>query len=407
MTSKRIFAIAALAALAVIILAVSGVFDNGRVAPGLDPAGQALSLDPPPGLSDTAKARSVTVDDVFEAMGTIRPRTETSVEAQVTGKVLKVLVSAGDDVRRGQVLVRLDDREYQSRLERSRQALAQAEAARRQAAQRIDESRAGFSEADSQYKRIKTLFQEGAVTSRELEQAEAAYLQAESRLGQADDGRRAAEAAMRQAARGVEEADIALGYTVITAPEDAEVAERSVEPGDLAAPGRTLITLQTASSLRLEAFVREGLIGAVRPGRDLDVAIGALGATVHGVVEEVVPSADPATRTFLVKVGLPAMPGAYPGMFGRLLVPAGQRRAVLVPASAVRRVGQLETVAVREEGGWRQVFVKTGRQRDGVVEVLSGLTGHETVAVAPMDAPASEPQAAPAETVPKGADHAG
>lgn len=382
MIPKRLFAILALAALAAIILTMSGVFDTGRVQPGLDPAGQALSADPPPGLTGAAKAQAVTVDDMFEAVGTIRPRTETNVEAQVTGKVRQVLVTTGDDVRRGQVLIRLDDREYQARLERSRQALTQAGAARRQADQRINEARAAFSEADSQYKRIKTLFDNGVVTSRELEQAEAAYLQVEARLAQATDGRRAAEAAAGQSARGVEEAEIALGYTVIVAPEDAEVARRSVEPGDLATPGKTLLTLQTASSLRLEAFVREGLIHAVRPGHDLDVALGALDACVPGVVEEVVPSADPTTRTFLVKVGLPALPGAYPGMFGRLLVPAGKRMAVLVPASAVRRVGQLETVAVREDSGWRSVFVKTGKVSDNQVEILSGLSGGETVAVA-------------------------
>ena len=382
MTRKRLFPILTLAALAVIILAVAGVFDTGKVGPGLDPAGQALAPDPPPGLTETAKAEVVTVDDVFEAVGTIRPRSETRVEAQVTGKVRKVLVTAGNDVTRGQRLVILDDREYQARLERARQALAQAGAARRQAAQGIDEARAAFSEADSQYKRIKTLFESGAVTSRELEQAEAAYLQAEARLGQATDGRRAADAAAGQAQKSVEEAEIALGYTVITAPEDAEVARRSVEPGDLASPGKTLLTLQTASSLRLEAFVREGLIDAARPGRDMDVAVTALDVVVRGVVEEVVPSADPATRTFLVKVGLPDLPGAYPGMFGRLLVPAGRHTAVLVPASAVRRVGQMETVAVREDGGWRSVFVKTGRERRGRVEILSGLSGNETVAVA-------------------------
>lgn len=382
MPRKRLFSILALAALAVIILVMSGVFDTGRVEPGLDPAGQTLAPEPPPGLSATATAHAVTLDDLFEAVGTIRPRSETSVEAQVTGKVRKVLVTAGDDVKRGQQLVILDDREYQARLERSRQALAQAQASRRQAAQSIDAARAGFSEADSQYKRIKTLYDNGAVTTRELEQAEAAYLQAEARLGQANNGLRAAEAAASQARKSVEEAEIALGYTVITAPEDAEVANRSVEPGDLASPGKPLLTLQTASSLRLEAFVREGLIGAVRPGRDLDVALAALNACVPGVVEEVVPSADPATRTFLVKVGLPDLPGAYPGMFGRLLVPAGKREAVLVPASAVRRVGQMETVAVREDGGWRSVYVKTGKVTEGQVEILSGLKGGETVAVA-------------------------
>lgn len=88
-----------------------------------------------------------------------------------------------------------------------------------------------------------------------------------------------------------------------------------------------------------------------------------------------------------MKVGLPALPGVYPGMFGRLLAPAGERQAVLVPASALRRVGQLETVAVREAGGWRSVYVKAGAARDGKVEILAGLFGNETVGLAAAPAP--------------------
>ena len=131
--------------------------------------------------------------------------------------------------------------------------------------------------------------------------------------------------------------------------------------------------------MRLEAFVREGLISNVRTGGELRVAIPALERTVGGVVEETAPSADPATRTFLVKVGLPDIPGAHVGMFARLLVPSGQRKAVLMNAAAVRRVGQLETVLVQDGDAWRNIYVKTGNRRGPDIEVLSGLSGGETV----------------------------
>ncbi|MBW2206410.1 MAG: efflux RND transporter periplasmic adaptor subunit [Deltaproteobacteria bacterium] len=94
-----------------------------------------------------------------------------------------------------------------------------------------------------------------------------------------------------------------------------------------------------------------------------------------------VPSADPKTRTFLIKVGLPSVIGAYPGMFGRLLIPAGKRMAVLIPAAAVRRVGQLETVMVKEGDAWRTIYVKIGQAHGDKVEVLSGLHGSETLAL--------------------------
>ena len=174
------------------------------------------------------------------------------------------------------------------------------------------------------------------------------------------------------------------------------MAQRHVEPGDLAFPGKALLYLQTRGSLRLEALVREGLINRVRPGTELVVEIAALEQSVTGVVEEIVPSGDPRTRTFVVKVGMPPLSGAYPGMFGRLLVPLDARETVLVPLAAVRRTGQVETVEVLdtrlEPPVWRPVYVKTGRVLGDRVEILSGRGGGEAVAL--PDAPAVSAPAA-------------
>lgn len=154
-------------------------------------------------------------------------------------------------------------------------------------------------------------FADKVATQDELERVEAAYLKARAVLAQAEDGLDAASARVRQARKGVEAARINLDYTTITAPADGEVAKRMVEPGDLAFPGKTLMMIQTGGTLRLEALVREGVIGQVRIGQKLDVDIQALGEKGEAIVEEVVPSADPLTRTFLVKVGLEPLPGLY------------------------------------------------------------------------------------------------
>jgi len=377
MQKKHIIRILGVVGLGLLIAYMGGVFSTGLITPGQVPDDARPVFD----TGTTATAERAEIVDAYEAVGTVRPLNESRIEAQVRGKVMAVRVRSGDSVARGDVLVVLEDREYQARLDQALQGQNSARAAREQAENRIVEADAAFDEATSQYQRIKTLFETGAVTQRELDQAEAAFLQTRSRLQQAQDGLRRAEAEVLRAGKMVEEARIALGYTRILAPEDGQVASREVDPGDLAAPGKPLIVLQTPGNLRLEAYVREGLIRKVRPGASFDVRIGSLETTVEGVVAEVVPAADPRTRTFLVKVGIPELPGAQPGMFGRLIIPADSRQAVLVPERSIRRMGQLETVLVKENGEWKDYYVKTGKVLDGMIEILSGLSGGETVAV--------------------------
>jgi multidrug efflux pump subunit AcrA (membrane-fusion protein) len=142
------------------------------------------------------------------------------------------------------------------------------------------------------------------------------------------------------------------------------------------------MVLQTKEALRLEALVREGLIRKMNPGRSFEVYINALDRSMEGKVEEVIPSADPKTRTFLVKLSLPPQNDLFPGMFGRLLIPIMEKDVVVAPYSAIRRIGQLEVVTVKENGEWKEIFVKTGRRLSAEkVEVLSGLMGDEILAI--------------------------
>ncbi|WP_027723087.1 efflux RND transporter periplasmic adaptor subunit [Maridesulfovibrio zosterae] len=364
------------AAVALLVLWISGFFspeiiEQGRVVP------TRTSVEPDVKIS----AEVVSTPVMYEAIGTVRPETEAAIESQVTAKVMQVLVHSGLKVHKGDKLIVLDSRGLRARLESARQGLKSAEAAKRQAAEAINAAQAVSDSATSTWKRMKTLFNNKVATKDELERAEAEYLKSGAGLAQAQDGYDAASAKVKQALKSVEEAEISLGYSIITAPADGEVASRTVEKGDLAFPGKTLMLIQTGGSLRLEALVREGVIGRVKIGQELDIDIQALGELVRGVVEEVVPSADPMTRTFLVKVGLKAIPGLYPGMFGRLLIPLSEKSTVLVPQKSVSRVGQLETVLVKTGKIWEPVYVRTGKTYGDKIEILSGLAGNETVGI--------------------------
>jgi RND family efflux transporter MFP subunit len=179
----------------------------------------------------------------------------------------------------------------------------------------------------------------------------------------------------------VREGEVTLGEAAVKAPFDGVVAERLAEPGDTAAPGRPLLVIHDPLKLRLEAQVPESCASKASVGMEVRARIDALGREVLARVEEISPAADPQSRTFLLKAALPEEKGLRPGTFGRFLQPCGKKTALLVPAAAVARSGQLEMVRVLEGGRPQVRHVRTGKAHGAKVEVLSGLREGETVLV--------------------------
>jgi len=354
---------------------LAGCGDGDKIQPGKTEPRAGLEEAP----AKTARAQVELVRRWFEASGTVRPRTESRIESQVTAQVVAVAVRPGSRVTKGQVLVSLDNRQLQSRLDQARQGLKSAQAARKQARQAVISAQAAYDQAQANFKRTRTYFESKAATQQELEKAQSLYSQAKAGLARAQEAYAGTQAGIKQAEEVVREAEIAMGYTRIVAPETGEVLKRLVEPGDLALPGKPLLVLQTAGAYRLEAHVREGLISRVRLGMQLPATIATLGKEVQTDVEEIIPYADPQTRTFLVKAALPPINDLYPGMFGKLRIPVQTENVVVIPASALRKVGQLELVTVKEGEHWTRRYIKTGRRLGNQIEVLSGLKGDETV----------------------------
>jgi len=366
---KIVSIIGGIAFLVFLMLYMTGVFKSGVIEPGRD-------VDTIGQVSSDVEIIEVVREKIpqwYEAVGTVRPRTEARVSAQVNGRIVDIHVQPGQRVMAGDRLVRLDNREFQARLEQAEQGLAAARARKKQALQGLAGSRAVLAEAEANHERVKKYFAQQAATQQDLERARAAFQQANAGLEQAESGIAAANAAVEQAAQKVEEAKIALGYTFISAPVAGQIASRLADPGDMALAGRPLLVIQTAGHLRLEAAVREGLVNSIVFGQELKISIDALQKEITGTVEEIVPSGDPASRTFLVKVGLPPEEGLYTGMFGRLFVPLANRETILLPEQAVRNIGQIEAVRVLEGEKPVEVFVKTGRRHGDRLEILSGL----------------------------------
>ena len=363
----------------VFVLLISLIFfacENDKIKPGFSTNGTSKKISDPENIISVEKQE---ISLMYEAVGTIRPLTESVIESQASAKVVKVSCVPGTPVKKGQVLIQLDARHLTAKLKQAKEGLSVAENSLKQTYKSMDEAKAGLDQAKAAYYRTKKLFESDIVPSQKLEIDKAIYLQARARLEKSQEAKISAKASIRQAQEIVKEARIALGYSRITSPASGVVVKRMIDPGDLAMPGKPLLVIQTSGALRLEANVREGLISRVILGNDYKVSIETIGKTVLSRIDEIVPYADPTTRTFLVKASLPGTPGIYPGMFGRLLIPVEKEKTLLIPQKAVIRVGQLELVYVKKDDTWQSVYIKTGKMFGEKIEVLAGLTGNETI----------------------------
>jgi RND family efflux transporter MFP subunit len=311
---------------------------------------------------DVVAVRTRSTMATLDAVGTVQPRYKTEVASQILATVLTVHVRPGDKVKEGDALLTLDDRDIQAQLREAEAAAAGA--------------RADMDVRAGDFKRYEQMFRENAVSREDYDRVEGAMKNARAQLQrleeQVDRIRR-----------------VTLGYTKVNAREAGIVGDRRVDPGDLALPGKTLLTINDPAERELHASVPESLVSVLRPGLQLMVRVEAVGRTCHGVVREIVPEAQQASRSFLVKVTLPpeAVNRVSVGMFGRLTIPTRQIQQIVVPTAAVQQVGQQDLVdVVLPDNTLEFRFITTGQHcRDEgqaeMVEILSGLEVGQKVAL--------------------------
>ncbi len=338
----------------------------------------AAPAAPAPAHSATVERRSVPDLELLPA--TLRSRRSSQLAAEVQARVLRVSRRAGERVAEGELLVELDPAALQAARDEALRGREAAEALVVSAGEAERMSRARLDEARTHLERTEKLLAGGSATTEEAERARAGHAVAEAGLAQATSTVVVARAGVERASAALAQAEVALARTRIAAPFAGVISERTVEPGEIATPGRVLLTLVDPGALRALAVAREDLVGLLRPGATLEVEVPAAQCTLVGRIEELAPRVDERSRSLELRLALDAPASCLPGMYARVRLPRAPRELVLVPAAALERVGQLATVRVREPDGWRRRYVRVGASAaDGSLEVLAGLAGGETV----------------------------
>jgi RND family efflux transporter MFP subunit len=300
-----------------------------------------------------APAREVAT---VEAVGSLQSAREATLAGKVMGTVTEIRKHAGDSVRQGEVLLTVDSRDVAGQIAQAEGALAQAKAA--------------AALAETNFSRFEKLQPRGSASQLELDQAR---YQRDTAIG-----------AVVQAEGALATARSYRGYADLAAPFAGRVVDQLCEVGDLASPGRPLMKLEDPSRQRLYASLDAARAAAAIVGSAASVRVPALGDHVFaGKVLEVVPAADPMTRSVLVKIELEPDPALRSGLFARALLPAGERRVLRVPRSALVRRGDITGCFVNEAGraAFRMLVVSSDGAGDP--EVLSGLAEGDALVLDP------------------------
>lgn len=286
------------------------------------------------------------VDISFPAEALVEAVNQATVAAQVPGRVVEVRADAGQSVRKGELLMRIDAREA-----------AEAERA----------AIAAYANAKAHYERTRNLLERKFVSQAAVDKAKADF---------------DAAAANRSAAAA------GLSHAAVVAPMSGIIARRLTEPGEMAAPGKPLFTLYEPGGLRVVASVPQYRLREMRTVKTARVEFPELGKSVEATGVTLLPTADSATHVSQVRVNLPALPEATPGMFARVHFVVGRAEKLTVPAAAVVRRGEVAGAYVQAADG-RLVLrqLRLGEVvGDGEIEVLAGLAAGEKVVTSPTRA---------------------
>lgn len=345
----------------------------------------------------TETLKSSLVDDYYEAVGTVKAKNSSVVAAKVMGNIVALHVREGDTVRAGQTLIEIDNRDAGIQLQKTQagmrevqDSLEEVDRSVRAAESARVAARANETLAKTTFKRYEMLFERRSVSPQEFDEVRAKYEVAQAESERADRLLQAAIARQKQMRSRIDQAkaDVAnarvyVGYSRIVAPINGVVVSKQADVGYMATPGMPLLTIENSSDYQLHASVEESQLGKIHLHDQAQVTLEALGnKELSGTVEEIVPVADPATRSYIVKIGLLNVDGTQlrSGLYGKTRFIIGQRKTLAVPQSAVTRQGQLVGVYVVDQSGVARLrLIKTGGVAGDGIEVLSGLNEGEEI----------------------------
>jgi multidrug efflux pump subunit AcrA (membrane-fusion protein) len=376
-------------------------FTLSLLACGKEPAHSEKAAEPPLVRNVTVSVVAATdLGETAEVTGTVRSRTTTTLSSKIVGRVLALHAREGSEVKADQILIELDDQDIAAQTRRAEAGLREAESAMAEVDRAVAAAAAGQTAAEAQrdlaastLARYQRLLDRKSVAPQEFDQVAAQHKAALASVeraiaeGQAIQAKRQQILARMDSARAeIASTQVMRGYAKIAAPFAGIVTTKHVDVGGLAAPGVALLTVEDNRRYWLEIAVPDSQIARLKPGQALQVAVEAASVSGTAPIVEILPTADSATRTTLVRLALPTRAGLRSGLFGRASIPLGNRKAIQVAREAVVERGQLQGVyVVGQDEIARFRLIRTGSVQLGATEVLSGLTSGERIVTAGVE----------------------
>jgi len=337
MAKKVIIPIIALTILLLMVVWLSGAFDD-KVTPALNEKNNSPQTNQQNIYTVIANAKAI-----YEPVAaSVEAKQATIISSRILARIDKINSRAGDVVKKGDALIKLEQHDL------NLQVL--------QAKQNVNAMQARHKEAKQNYARAVELFKTKLVSEFVLDKNRADYQSIIAEL-----------TAVKQA---LSQAKTTLSYATLIAPIDGRI----VEPGDTAQPGAKLLSLYNPLSLRVEAQVREKLALTLTHGQNIDIELPTINKAIVGAIEEIVPAANTGSRSFLIKVRINYNENLLPGMYARMLIPAGEQTTLSIPNDKIVSVGQLDFVWLMIDGEVQRRFIRVGKtDKKKMVVVISGL----------------------------------
>lgn len=348
---KILIPVIALAILLLMVAWLAGSF-NDKVSPEFNKQVNSQTSNQTSVQSNSYIVKA-TKETIFEPVAaSLKAKQATIISARILARIEQINSRAGNLVKKGDLLIQLEQSDLQSQV--------------LQAQQNVNAMQARDKEAQQNLNRAIELFKTKLVSAFELDKNHANY--------------QTINAELTAAKQALSLAKTTLSYATLIAPINGRIIDRFAEPGDTAQPGVKLLTLYNPLSLRVEAHVREQLALTLTHGQNIEVELPSVNKTILGEIEEIVPAANIGSRSFLIKVRITYHEDLLPGMYARMLIPAGKQTKLTIPINKVAHVGQLDFVWLNLDGEIQRRFVRLGKkEKNGRITVISGLMAGDEI----------------------------
>jgi len=297
--------------------------------------------------------RSVPIN--YKSIGTVVSDQRIGVSSRSTGYIRDILVLEGNKVTKGQVLVALDSSEVDGAIEQAKSA--------------VNSAKLAIKDADIDVQRYNDLFKRGSVSENQMRKTQLYRDRASDQLLEAETSLSVAKSQRK--------------YIKISSEINGIVVERHLRNGDLATPGKPILTIESSQGLFFDTYVAESQIKNIKKGAKVNVYIDALNQEIEGFVARVIPAGDPVTRRYKVKIALSNYEGLLSGMFGRVNIVLGSKESIVIPQSSViERGGLLGVFVVNNNNEARFRWLQLGSHYLNDIEVRAGLIAGEKIILA-------------------------